>query len=167
MLWRRRHDKRPLIIGWIVANRDSSCGQFCKQLRNGGRDLAIALHDHRPCKVFAERSRDNAPTSQGGRRCLSNLYDGPMPGQRRRTRSIGQRSAHDEMIVAANEDADHWISGLDARIGNCAADREVVDDLAREFVRILVKTRIVLVIAKVFRSRGRLFAGFGNHGNEL
>jgi hypothetical protein len=98
---------------------------------------------------------------------LPDLYDGPMPGQRQGSRSIRHRPAHDEVVVAAHQDADHEVSGPEPRIGNGAADGEVVDDLAREFARILVRQRIVHFLLELFRICRMLFAGFGNHGSEL
>jgi hypothetical protein len=151
----------------IVADRYSSRRQFLKQLRHAGCEFTVARHDHSPCEIFPERASDDAPTLQGGWRRLPDLDDGPMTSQRQCCLSIGRRTAHDEVIVAAHEDADHAASGLEPRIGNGAADGKVIDDLAREIARILARRRIFLFLLKRLPVRGMLFAGFGNHGNEI
>ena len=52
-----------------------------------------------------------------------------MPSQSQRGRSIRQWTAHDEVVVPKHQNADHLPSTLNSRIGNGAADGEVIDDL--------------------------------------
>ena len=57
-------------------------------------------------------------------------------------------------------------SGLKPRIGNGAANGEMIDDLARELTGIVASKLRVLFFLNLFRGSGMLFAGFGNHGDK-
>src|SRR5207245_8800206 len=91
---------------------------------------AISTHDHRPCQIFPELARADAPWLERGRRLRSHLNERPMPYQRQRGGSIRLAAAHDEMIVAMHQNSNHTISCFDARIVNRMADGEMVHHLA-------------------------------------
>jgi hypothetical protein len=52
-----------------------------------------------------------------------------MPSQSQRGRSIRQWTSHDEVVIPKHQNADHLPSTLNSRIGNGAADGEVIDYL--------------------------------------
>jgi hypothetical protein len=90
-----------------------------------------------------------------------------MLGQRQCGRLIRRRAVYNEVVISAHKDADHLDSGLEPRVGNGAADGEMIDDLARESLRILVRRRINFVPLKSLLVFEMLFAGFGNYGHEM
>ena len=52
-----------------------------------------------------------------------------MPGKSQRGRSVRQWTSDDEVIIPQHQNADHFASTPNPRIGNGAADGEVIDDL--------------------------------------
>jgi hypothetical protein len=115
-----------------VVDRNSPRRELLQQLRHGRCSLTITRDDRCPFKVFSELSRANAPSLQSNRRPLPNLYEGPVPGKSRCRLSIRQWAAHNEVIVPMHQNANRVVSCIEPRIGNGAADCEVIDHLLRK-----------------------------------
>jgi hypothetical protein len=92
-----------------VMDYDSPRRQLGQQLRHCGCNLTITGDGDCPFKVFPELSRADAPSLEGGRRHLPNLYQGPVPGKSQCRISIRKRTAHDEVIVPNYKNPDHAV----------------------------------------------------------
>src|ERR1700674_1933847 len=97
------------IAGAGIMDRDPPCQQLHQQLRHGWCNLTITRGDDGPFKVSPELSRANAPSLQGDRRRLPNLYEGPVPAKSQCRLSIRKRTAHNEVIVPKHQNADHAV----------------------------------------------------------
>ena len=97
-------------------DRDSSRLQFFAQLGYGGGDFAFAGDFHGPLQIFPEGARDDGPWLQrsGGR--PADLNEGPVAGEGEGRGAVGQRAAHDEVIVAVDEDAEHGVRACSAEV---------------------------------------------------
>ncbi len=89
----------------------------------------VARYDYPPLQVLAKFLRSNLPLAEGRRFGLTNLHDGPVPRQRQSGRIVRQWPGKNEVVVSVNQEADHLISSLQARIGNRVPDGEMIDDL--------------------------------------
>jgi hypothetical protein len=127
------------IVGTRIVDPHTTGGELREQPGYRWRDFSIARDAHRPLQIFAELPGADPPLSQRDRRLLGNLYDRPVTSECEGGGAVWQRSVHDEMIVADNQDADHGVLGLKPRIVNGAANREVVDHLLRERTGILAR----------------------------
>jgi hypothetical protein len=135
-----------------IVDHNSPRRQFLQQLRYAWCDLALAQNDYCPFQAFPKFTRANAPSLQGDRRRLPNLYEGPVPGKGQRRLSIRKWAAHDEVIVPQHQNSDHRVSRLEPRIGNGAADCKMIDHLPREFAGIFSRSSFEFVHAHLPRS---------------
>ena len=78
-----------------------------QQLRDCRRCLAFAWYDHCPFQILSKFSGDDAPSIERGRRCGSDLNDGPVLNECERGLTVRQWTAHYEMIISMHQNAHH------------------------------------------------------------
>ncbi len=87
------------------------------------RYFAVSGHKHGPLQILAELSGDDAAIAASGCGVAAPILDErPMADQSQSGRAIGQRAAHDEMIVAVDQDAD-CVFQFPALQRTCSAQR--------------------------------------------
>ena len=90
-----------------MADGHSAGGELIQQRADGGRYLGVRAYNQGPFQILSKLANDNLPFGQCGRRGPADLNHGPMPDKREGGIPVGQRSAHDEMIVAVDKNPDH------------------------------------------------------------
>lgn len=77
--------------------------QRLEQLSHGGGHFAVAGDDYGPFQILAEFVRTDAPLGKIRRCGRTDLDQRPVARQRSRSLSVGTWPAHDEMIIAVDQ----------------------------------------------------------------
>src|ERR1700737_3028617 len=100
---------------------DPSRDKLCEQLGNSGGSFTISGYDYSPFQIFSKRFGANFPLAERQRFLLSNVNDGPMPCEGDGRLFIWQRPAQDEVVVPMHQDANHFVSSLQAQVSRATA----------------------------------------------
>ena len=67
----------------------------------------MSRYHHSPFQILSVLSRDDLPLIERRRCCRSDLNEGPVSNESECDFSVRKGTAHDEMIVAMHQNADH------------------------------------------------------------